>query len=337
MRHRRKGGLASLGQDDFDRSHPFTLANQIDAYLKHLSERNYSSKTLEMRQGSLLTFLRWTHERELVRAEQLTRPILESYQRYLHNYRKLNEQALSIGTQRVRLNSLQTFFSWLCRTHQLQANPAADLELPRKPVRQLPKGLSLEEMKTVLAVPDTTDPLGVRDRAILETFYSTGIRRSELVNLNVADLDTALQTLRIHDGKGGKSRVVPLGQKSLNWIQRYLDHTRPLLEIGDSEPALYLSGYGSRLNPDYLGNWVTQTVRKSGIGKSGSCHLFRHSCATRMLENGADVRYIQQMLGHASLETTQIYTEVAITALREVHAKTHPSAAAQNSKLANGK
>ena len=329
MRNRRKGGLVPAGNDDFDRSHPFTLANQIDAYLKHLSERNYSSKTLEMRQGSLLTFLRWTHERELVRAEQLTRPILESYQRYLHNYRKRNEQALSIGTQRVRLSSLQTFFSWLCRTHQLQANPAADLELPRKPVRQLPKGLSLEEMKTVLAVPDTTDPLGVRDRAILETFYSTGIRRSELVNLNVVDLDTALQTLRIHDGKGGKSRVVPLGQKSLYWIERYLDHTRPLLEIGDSEPALYLSGYGSRLSPDYLGNWVTQTVRKSGIGKSGSCHLFRHSCATHMLENGADVRYIQQMLGHASLETTQIYTEVAITALREVHAKTHPSAAVE--------
>lgn len=331
MRHRRKGGLVSVGQDNFDRSHPFTLANQIDAYLRHLGERNYSPKTLEMRRTCLLTFLRWTHERELTRAQELTRPVLESYQRFLHRYRKSNGAPLSVVSQRSRLGSVQSFFSWLCRTHQLQANPAADLELPRKPARQLPKGLSLEEMKTVLAVPDTTDPLGVRDRAILETFYSTGIRRSELVNLNVADLDTSLQTLRIHEGKGGRSRVVPLGEKALYWIERYLEHTRPLLEMTDTEPALYLSGYGSRLNSDYVGNWVTRTIRKSGIGRSGSCHLFRHSCATHMLENGADIRFIQQLLGHARLDTTQIYTEVAIKALREVHARTHPSAGAATS------
>jgi integrase/recombinase XerD len=205
------------------------------------------------------------------------------------------------------------------------ANPAADLELPRKPPRGLPRGLSLEHVRAVLNMPDITDPLGIRDRAILETFYSTGMRRSELTSLDIGDLDPAAGTMHIRKGKGGKGRVVPVGTASLKWIEAYLERTRPQLLVDPGEQAFFLSGYGERMSATYVGNWVTRTVKAADIGKRGSCHLFRHSCATHMLENGADIRLIQQLLGHARLDTTQIYTEVAIKALKEAHARTHPS------------
>lgn len=208
------------------------------------------------------------------------------------------------------------------------ANPASDLELPRKPPRGLPKGLSLEHVRAVLNIPDVTDPLGIRDRAILETFYSTGMRRSELTALDLGDLDRVAQTIHIRKGKGGKGRVVPVGAASLRWIEAYLERTRPQLLVDPGEQAFFLSGYGERMSATYVGNWVTKTVKAADIGKRGSCHLFRHSCATHMLENGADIRLIQQLLGHARLDTTQIYTEVAIKALKEAHARTHPSSLA---------
>jgi len=245
-----------------------------------------------------------------------------------YRYRKANGRPMAVATQRGRLGAVQRFFAWLCRTHQLLANPASDLELPRKPPRGLPKGLSLEHVRAVLNIPDVTDPLGIRDRAILETFYSTGMRRSELTALDIGDLDASAQTIRIRKGKGGKSRVVPVGTVSLHWLEAYLEKTRPQLLVDPGEQALFLSGYGERMNSTYVGNWVTKTVKAADIGKRGSCHLFRHSCATHMLENGADVRLIQQLLGHARLDTTQIYTEVAIKALKETHARTHPSAGA---------
>jgi len=148
----------------------------------------------------------------------------------------------------------------------------------------------LEHVRAVLAIPDVTDPLGLRDRAILETFYSTGMRRSELTVLDVGDLDAAGRTIRIRKGKGGKARMVPVGEASLQWIEAYLDKTRPQLLVDPGEQASFLSGYGERMSATYVGNWVTRTVKAADIGKHGSWHLFRHSCATHMLENGADIR-----------------------------------------------
>jgi integrase/recombinase XerD len=325
MRRRRKGGRTEAKPDGFDRSNAQTLASQIDAWFEHLGQRNYSAKTLDMHKWSLRTFLAWSQERDLHYPEEITRPILESYQRYLYRYKKADGKPMAVATQRSRLGALQRFFAWLCRTHQLLANPASDLELPRKQPRGLPKGLSQEHVRAVLNIPDVTDPLGIRDRAILETFYSTGMRRSELTALDLVDLDAGSQTIHIRKGKGGKGRVVPVGAASLRWIETYLEKTRPQLLVDPGEQALFLSGYGERMSSTYVGNWVTKTVKAADIGKRGSCHLFRHSCATHMLENGADIRLIQQLLGHARLDTTQIYTEVAIKALKEVHARTHPS------------
>ncbi len=320
----RKGGFAA-GPDGFDRSDPSTLASLMDEWFEWLRERAYSERTVEKHIWSLRSFLGWAQERSLLRPEQIAKPILESYQRWLFQCRKPDGSPLGISTQRARLGSLQQFFAWLCRANRLDANPAADLELPRKQHRRLPKALSRLELERVFAMPDTSDPLGIRDRAILELFYATGIRRTELTMLDVGDVDAETDALLIRSGKGGRDRVLPVGGRALHWIGRYLEECRPLLMMSPAEHALFITGYGERFSPQYVGNWVRRQLDAAGVEKAGSCHLFRHSCATHMLENGADIRYIQQMLGHARLETTQIYTEVSIRQLREVHARTHPS------------
>ena len=329
MKGRRKGGLDACKEDGFDRSSLDTLASLIDRWERHLGERNYSERTLEQHKWALRSFLTWAEERDLKKPEQITKPILESFQGWLYRYRKANGKPLAIGTQRARLGALQRFFAHLCKTNQLAANPASDLELPRKPQRRLPKGLNREELARLLAVPDTADLLGIRDRAILETFYATGARRSELINLDLSDLDASQGTLHIRKGKGSKDRLVPIGQSALDWLDKYLLETRPKLLLEAGEQALFLSGYGERLSPGYVGNWVAKALKLANIEKTGSCHLLRHTCATVMLENGADIRLIQQLLGHANLDTTAIYTEVAISHLKEVYERTHPAAKGQ--------
>jgi integrase/recombinase XerD len=229
-----------------------------------------------------------------------------------------------VNTQRARLGAVQRFFAWLCRENLLPANPAADLELPRKQARSLPRALSFGEVERILGVPNVADPLGVRDRAMLELFYGAGLRRSELVKLDAADLDRARGVVTVRRGKGGKDRAVPVGAQALAWCERYLAECRPLLEIRAGEPALFLSGFGARFNPVYMGNWVRRVIDAAQIGAGGSCHLLRHACATHLLENGADLRTIQELLGHARLDTTEIYTHVSITQLRETHARCHP-------------
>ena len=323
----RRGG-ATAAPDGLDRSRADTLASLADEWLRGLEERAYSPRTLRARRWMTGLFLRWAEERDLRRAEAVTKPVLESFQRALFHYRKPDGKPIGVMTQRNYLGALQGFFAWLCRTHRLPANPAADLELPRKPARVLPKSFSPSEIEAVLGVPDVADPLGVRDRAILELFYATGLRRAELVHADVDDLDFERGLLRIRQGKGGKDRVVPVGARALAWLGAYLDKTRPLLGTAQSGRALFLSGFGARLGVSHLSAWTRRVIAAAGIARGGSCHVFRHSCATHMLENGADIRHIQQLLGHARLDTTQIYTDVSIVQLREVHARTHPSARA---------
>ena len=324
MRGRRKGGRHQTTPDGFDRSRPETLASLADAWLRRFEERAYSPRTIEMHRWALKSFLGWCQERELVNPHQVTKPILESFQRWLYRYKQTNGKPLGVTTQRNRLGAVQRFFAWLCRENLLEANPAADLELPRKPPKLLPKALSAEELAELFALPDTSDVLGLRDRCILEVLYCCGLRRSEVTQLDLEDLDLPRAVLTVRKGKGGKSRTVPLGQRALYWLGRYLETSRPCLEIEVGERALFISGYGTRLNASYLGNWVKRVMKQAGIEKPGSCHLLRHSCATHMHDNGADIRFIQQLLGHARLDTTQIYTEVSIVQLQEVHARTHP-------------
>jgi integrase/recombinase XerD len=326
MRTRRKGGRGEAEPDGFDRSNAFTLASQADAWLERMAERNYSPKSLDAARWALKQFLSWAQERSLSAPSEITKPILESYQSWLYRYEKADGQPLSVRTQRARLGTLQRFFSWLCKSGYLLANPAADLELPRKACPALPKVLNFEELRRLMGQPDVTDPLGLRDRAILELLYATGMRRSELVNLDLEDIDLTTASVHVRKGKGGKGRVLPLGNGVMRWLEGYLDKGRPALSMSVNERAFFLSGYSERFNPNYLGNWVRKMLKAAGIEKKGACHLLRHSCATHMMENGADLRCIQQLLGHARLDTTEIYTEVSIHHLREVYEKTHPNA-----------
>ena len=174
-------------------------------------------------------------------------------------------------------------------------------------------------------MPNIADPLGIRDRAMLELFYSTGLRRAELCRLEMASFNGQRHTLQVR-GKGKKDRVVPVGQRAVYWLDLYLREARPRLCLDTRTAALFLTGYGEAFNADVLSRMVSQWMDQAGLAKRGSCHLLRHTCATHMLEGGADIRYIQQLLGHEKLDTTAIYTEVSIKQLQEVHTRCHPSA-----------
>lgn len=328
MRHRAgKGRGGNEKHDDgFDRSSSDTLASHVDRWLQRLKERNYSERTLSMNRGALRQFIEWSEQRDLRKPEQFTKIHLESFQRFLWRWKKTNGEPLGISTQRQRIGAIQRLFAHLCRQNHLPANPASELVLPRKNQKALPKGLNREELVELLNVPDVKDLLGVRDRAILETLYASAVRRSELINLDMEDVDLVAQTLHVRNGKGGKHRLLPIGQQAVKWLQKYLQETRPELLVDHTQKALFISGYGERLSTGYLGNWMKKTLRTAGIEKLGCCHLLRHTCATHMLENGADIRLIQQFLGHTSLDTTSIYTQVAITHLQQVYNQTHPSA-----------
>lgn len=218
------------------------------------------------------------------------------------------------------------YFKWLTRQNVLLYNPASELELPKLEHRLPRHVLTLSETETIVNLPDVRDVLGVRDRAILETFYSTGMRRSELAHLAVFDLDTERGTILIRQGKGKKDRMVPVGERAAAWIDKYLYEARPQLVAGADEGALFLTNTGEPFTPNRLTQLVRNYVKAAELGKSGSCHLFRHTAATLMLEGGADIRYIQALLGHAELSTTQIYTQVSIRKLQQVHRATHPAA-----------
>ena len=178
-----------------------------------------------------------------------------------------------------------------------------------------------------MALPNVADPLGMRDRAMLELFYSTGMRRVEVCRLELPDFNAQRGTIHVRKGKGKKDRMVPVGEQAIFWIEKYLVHARPRLCLDTRTQAVFLTGYGGPFHPDVLSRYVSKWMKEAGLHGKGSCHMLRHTCATHMLEGGADIRYIQQLLGHESLETTAIYTAVDIRKLQEVHARCHPTGA----------
>jgi integrase/recombinase XerD len=315
--------------DLYDRSAPDSLGLWHDTYLESLGARNYAASTVEHRRFALKLFLAWAGERDLTRASQITRPILESHQRWLWRCQKPNGQRLGWSTQRNHLGILKDFFRWITRQNVILHNPASELELPR-PEKRLPQEiLTVAEIEKLLAIPDVNDPLGVRDRAMLELFYSTGMRRTELCTLELSSFNADQKTVHVR-GKGNKDRMVPVGQRAVHWVERYLKEVRPRLCLDTRTQALFLTGYGEAFNPDVVSRMVAGWLRQAGLKRHGCCHVLRHSCATHMLENGADIRFIQQLLGHEKLDTTAIYTEVSIRQLQEVHARCHPSARLEN-------
>ncbi len=185
--------------------------------------------------------------------------------------------------------------------------------------------LGVADAEAVLAVPEVTEPLGLRDRALMEVLYSTAVRRFEVVALALGAIDVERGTMAVRQGKGRRDRFVPIGERAVAWVDRYLIESRPRLVVPPDAGVLFLSADGNDITPDHLTRLVGRYVA-AGTGRRGSCHTFRHTAATLMLEGGADIRYVQEMLGHALLSTTQIYTQVSIEALKAVHTACHPGA-----------
>ncbi|GLS28288.1 site-specific tyrosine recombinase XerC [Marinibactrum halimedae] len=298
------------------------------AYLLRYNEamliRNYSDSTLHRRDSDIRRFVSWCEERGIDHPRDITKPILERYQKHLYYYRQDNGEPLSVVSQIHYLVSVKQFFKWMTQENHLLYNPASELRVPRQP-SSLPVVLTVEEINQLMMQPDLTTPYGVRDRAMLEVLYSTGLRRSELCNLEMHDLSIPRQTLYVRKGKGGKDRLLPIGEQTAKWVEQYLLSVRALLLTDINNQTLFLNDYGEKFRDNKLGDRVKRYMKSAGITAPGSCHLLRHAMATHMLENGADLRFIQAMLGHANLQATQIYTHVSIRKLQEIHSTTHPA------------
>ncbi|MCP5486956.1 MAG: site-specific tyrosine recombinase XerC [Spirochaetales bacterium] len=305
---------------------PLSLGVLAERHLADLQIQGYSANTLFLKYRSLRTFLSWAQDRGLSDAADITRAIVERFQRHLfYTESAVTGRPLSLRSQQHALVALRMFFKWLSEKRYVLYNPAGEIRIPSPP-RELPAAiLSAREAEAVLSGPDLSQPRGLRDRALLELLYSTGIRRQELVNLDLYDLDTESGTIVIRAAKWGSDRVLPTGRRALRYLQKYLNEVRPQLLSAPDERALFLSNRGVRFYPNSISILVREYVKQADIGKPGSVHLFRHTMATLMLENGADIRFIQRMLGHRKLETTQLYTHVSVNQLRQVHALTHPA------------
>ncbi len=297
----------------------------IAQYLLHQQTLGRSLPNLAEVRFDLLRFARWCGEREIRLVGEISRPMLERYQRSLYFHRKRNGEPLTGRTQVRMLMRMKHWFRWLVKGGYIASNPAADLEMPVVPMRVLPQVLRPAEIELVLLVPKLDTGTGVRNRAMLEVLYSTGIRRSELLGLRCTDIDRERRVVFVRQGKGKKDRVVPIGERALAWLATYEGEVRAVWQVDSAQTALWLTESGQALRRDHVSVMARRCVR-TALGKSGACHVFRHAAATAMLENGADIRYIQAMLGHARITTTEIYTHVSIETLKAVHAATHPGA-----------
>lgn len=233
-------------------------------------------------------------------------------------------QPVAVRSMARRQSAFRRFFTQLARDDASREDPTLLMQRPRMP-RSLPKALAEREIEALIVAPDLTNPLGQRDRAMLELMYSSGLRVSELVELPLAGLNTRQGVLRV-TGKGGKDRLVPVGEEALNHVEAYLREARPQLAKGHGQPAaLFLSRRGDGMTRQMFWTLVKRYAMQAGIpAKRVSPHVLRHSFATHLLNHGADLRALQMLLGHSSLSTTQIYTLVAKEGLKRLHAQHHP-------------
>ena len=300
------------------------LVRHMSNFIEWTAVKGHSKDTCRRRASSLARFIHWCEGKRIQRVQDITSHHLQDYQRYLHYYRKANGEPLTKGSQYSYLTPITTFFKYLKKRRHILSNPALEMELPKKS-RRLPRViLNPNEMDAVMEQPNTNSLEGIRDRAILEVLYASGIRRCEVAELSVFDIDYHRELLCVNEGKDNQDYFVPLGGRPIYWITQYLTHVRPLYVDGDDEGTLFLNHHGKPFKRSTLAARVKGYMKKAGIEVKGSCHLFRHAMATHMLDNGADIRYIQEMLGHSDIASTQVYTKVSIEKLREVHARTHP-------------
>lgn len=304
---------------------PRGLHELSQRYLEWMRVQSFSRFTIQTREYELRRFIDWCEERAVVRAVDVTKEVLEGYKRFLYQRRQKDGRPLSRKSQAHLLTAVLCMTKWLERRGLILTNPGASIDLPRIE-RTLPHpALTSLEVEQVLGAIDVSQPLGLRDRAILEVAYSTGLRRIELTQLKLDHIDPDRGTVMVRHGKGGKDRVVPIGERALAWLTKYLEEVRPFFVGEADEGYVFMTRWGTILNESSMTEMGRRRVEASGLEKPGSLHIYRHSAATGMLEGGADVRVIQEFLGHASLSSTQVYTKVAIQTLKAVHGRTHPA------------
>jgi len=301
----------------------------VARFVEHMQVLGWSPRTVDGYRSQLSFFLAWLDdETDVEEVTGIAPEVLHAYQTHLYGFSDENGRSLSIATQAARLSVVRSFFRYLVKSDVLLYDPSASLELPkRKGI--LPRSiLSKQEVARLLSAPDATTPLGLRDRAMIEVLYSTGIRNAELRALQVYDVDLERGLLRVNQGKNAKDRVVPMGAAACAWLREYLGEARPKLLAGHhdagGEPTLFLSKNGKRLVPLGVLYPLKKHARKAGIERVVTPHTLRHTFATHLLAGHADIRHIQAMLGHASVATTQIYTRVEVTDLKAVHRRCHP-------------
>lgn len=292
-------------------------------FVEAMTAWNWSRRSVVSYEQNVRYFMNWLDaETEIDDLAKVTPETIASYQTALLAAEKKDGGLLSIGTQHHRLCAVKSFLRYLWREGKLLMNPAAQVSLPKKR-RSLPRAnLTPREALQMIEAVDTRRPLGVRDRAIVDVLYATGMRNAELRALTLADLGE--KTLAIRQGKGGKDRIVPLGRMTAATVSDYLQLARPKLASRDGVHNIFLTKNGRPLDSLAVINAVKHAARRAGIKKEIHPHSLRHACATHMLKGGADIRHIQRLLGHASLQTTEIYTKVEIGDLKAVHRLYHP-------------
>jgi integrase/recombinase XerC len=317
------------------------LPQLIENYLKHLeSERNFSSHTIRSYAADLEQFCRFVaclddasldlstlkadvlEQNTEIPCETVNQRIPRLEPTEIRTYlAMLRNTEYSKSTVARKLSSLRSFYKHLVRTEAIQASPVSVIRTPRRDKR-LPQCLDVQQVTALLSAPDASTLLGARDRAILETIYSSGLRVSELVGLNIEDLEEFSEALRIR-GKGKKERLVPLGAKALESIRHYLVKRDEVFGVA-VKGALFVNKSGKRISERSIRRKLEKYLLQAGIPVHISPHVLRHSFATHMLNAGADLRSVQEMLGHQSLSTTQIYTHLTTSRLKEVYDKAHP-------------
>ncbi len=257
------------------------IETDIEQYLLWLGVHNYAKTTISDRRRYLSYLACFLSARGVSDSACVSFEHLKEYQEDLFAHRKVNGQPLTFGTQSQRLIPVQQLFSWLRRNGLISNNPASDLSMPRAD-RRLPEAtLSSAEMSSVLSCPDVKRPLGLRDRSVLEVFYSCGLRRSELIDLRLRDIDFDRGTVFVRCGKGAKDRYVPIGERALFWLRLYIELARPRFDPDGQTDVLFLSSVGTPLCPDWLSRKVRRYLADAGVHKKGSCHLLRHTVANR--------------------------------------------------------
>ncbi|TET82872.1 MAG: hypothetical protein E3J46_13155 [Desulfobacteraceae bacterium] len=300
------------------------VKNVIPVYLKHLKILGRSDAFIKNVKYGLGNLTRFLGNENIYHIEDLNLEIFEEYQQDLAFYLTKKGRLMEIESQAKILSMVKGFTRYLKEKDYLVSDPAQRIKLPKIPMR-LPKViLSKKEIKILLAAQDIRTNTGYRDRIILEILYDTAIRRFEVAGIKLTDLDLEAGYIRIK-GKGNKQRVVPLSKRVCALVRNYILFIRSSF-IKDKDKGYLIAGrWGGQINLSTINDIVRACVKRSGIKKRATTHTLRHTCATHMLKNGAPIRHIQEMLGHACIETTQVYTRVTINDLKEIHAKYHPS------------